>query len=447
MMLTNRFTGRTSYDLPRQVEPQRPRQRQVWRDGRFSRASAVLLADLAALTISATFAVAVAGVQGPPVTDGFVRSPLSQDPLPAFLLASAGVFLFFAGHSHYSRRVPFWTEVRDLLAASLVALMFSGCVGYLLRQDQPRLLPVATWLAFPILAVVARTLVRRWLAATGRWQLRTVLVADPTSARQTMAALQSERQLGYEVVAVIEPRQFEDVPAGRQWPAVMRRHRADLLVLSYAGATAPGRGLVESLVRDRVPFAVMPHLLGLPVLGFDQTRFFSHDTVMFTFRNNLARPLSRFTKVVFDVAAAFVGVVVVAPVLLAVAVLVKLDGGPAMFGHSRIGSGGRPFRCLKFRSMVVDGDRALLARLLATRMPTRQRRNGQRNPQAAQRDPRVTWPSGASCGRNQPGRAAAAAQRAAAGDEPGGATPDRRRSRSRRYGEDIAYYYETRPGI
>ncbi|TIM51390.1 MAG: sugar transferase [Mesorhizobium sp.] len=49
-----------------------------------------------------------------------------------------------------------------------------------------------------------------------------------------------------------------------------------------------------------------------------------------------------------------------------VALLVKFsDGGPIFYGHSRIGRGGRIFPCLKFRTMVQDGERVLAAYLAA----------------------------------------------------------------------------------
>ena len=54
----------------------------------------------------------------------------------------------------------------------------------------------------------------------------------------------------------------------------------------------------------------------------------------------------------------------VSPLLLAIALLVSLDGGPSIFGHRRLGRYGREFSCLKFRTMQVDGDR-VLARTLA----------------------------------------------------------------------------------
>lgn len=65
-------------------------------------------------------------------------------------------------------------------------------------------------------------------------------------------------------------------------------------------------------------------------------------------------------------ALALVALVILLPVMLAVALAVfAQDGGPIVFAHRRIGRGGRYFRCLKFRSMAVDAE-ARLSDLLAS---------------------------------------------------------------------------------
>ena len=80
-----------------------------------------------------------------------------------------------------------------------------------------------------------------------------------------------------------------------------------------------------------------------------------------------ARPLpptGGFLKRLFDIVGALGGLVLLAPLLLMVALLVKLtDGGSVFYGHTRIGHNGNEFKCLKFRTMVVDGDRVLDAHL------------------------------------------------------------------------------------
>ena len=75
--------------------------------------------------------------------------------------------------------------------------------------------------------------------------------------------------------------------------------------------------------------------------------------------------LGLVAKRTLDLIVAILALICVSPLLLAIAILVKLDGGPALYGHMRIGQGGRRFRCLKFRTMVIDADRRLQD-LLAT---------------------------------------------------------------------------------
>jgi lipopolysaccharide/colanic/teichoic acid biosynthesis glycosyltransferase len=59
-------------------------------------------------------------------------------------------------------------------------------------------------------------------------------------------------------------------------------------------------------------------------------------------------------KRMFDFAAALAGLVLLSPILMIVAVAVRTTSrGPAVFIQTRVGRHGRPFRCLKFRTMVI----------------------------------------------------------------------------------------------
>ena len=61
-----------------------------------------------------------------------------------------------------------------------------------------------------------------------------------------------------------------------------------------------------------------------------------------------------------DVAGAFVGLVLLSPVLVASALFIRLDSpGPVLFRQVRRGGRGQPFRMLKFRTMVVDAEQRL----------------------------------------------------------------------------------------
>jgi exopolysaccharide production protein ExoY len=71
-------------------------------------------------------------------------------------------------------------------------------------------------------------------------------------------------------------------------------------------------------------------------------------------------PIGGMIKRGFDILGAAAGLVVLSPLLVMLALLVKLsDGGSILFGHSRIGRNGSVFQCLKFRTMAENGHEVL----------------------------------------------------------------------------------------
>ncbi|KCZ97864.1 sugar transferase [Hyphomonas polymorpha PS728] len=76
-------------------------------------------------------------------------------------------------------------------------------------------------------------------------------------------------------------------------------------------------------------------------------------------------PRNSFTaKRALDIMAASLGLIFVAPLLLIVALMVRLqDGQAAIFSHTRYGQHGRTFKCYKLRSMVPDAAERLQALL------------------------------------------------------------------------------------
>jgi exopolysaccharide biosynthesis polyprenyl glycosylphosphotransferase len=67
-----------------------------------------------------------------------------------------------------------------------------------------------------------------------------------------------------------------------------------------------------------------------------------------------------WAKRTFDVVGAGIGLILLAPVLLVVAIAVKLDSkGPVLFRQIRVGRDSEPFSVLKVRTMVVDAEARL----------------------------------------------------------------------------------------
>lgn len=76
------------------------------------------------------------------------------------------------------------------------------------------------------------------------------------------------------------------------------------------------------------------------------------------YQSGLAHPVAKHVKRGMDIAGATVGLMLLAPLFLVVAALIRLSSpGPVLFGQLRVGRHGRMFRMLKFRSMVVDAEK------------------------------------------------------------------------------------------
>jgi exopolysaccharide production protein ExoY len=68
------------------------------------------------------------------------------------------------------------------------------------------------------------------------------------------------------------------------------------------------------------------------------------------------------SKRFMDLVIATTALALAAPVMILVALLIRMTmGGPTVFSHTRVGRGGKPFRCYKFRSMVCNADEVLKA--------------------------------------------------------------------------------------
>jgi exopolysaccharide biosynthesis polyprenyl glycosylphosphotransferase len=121
---------------------------------------------------------------------------------------------------------------------------------------------------------------------------------------------------------------------------------------------AAGDTLVDAVARAKasgVKVSILPRMF--EVVG-SSVEFDDIDgvTVLGVRRFGLGRSSER-VKRMMDLTCALLGLVVLSPLLALVAVAIKLESrGPVFYRQWRIGRDGRPFRMVKFRSMVQDAD-------------------------------------------------------------------------------------------
>jgi Undecaprenyl-phosphate galactose phosphotransferase WbaP len=335
---------------------------------RLARSASLILADLLGL-LSGFLAGGVVVVlfsqhfTGKSYTDLFLFVDLSSRAT-AFALFGGLLVGWLMHCGHYGMRLPFWTEIRQVLVGCSLALLADGFLQFAMKNDFSRLWLVNSWIVAALAIIVMRQVARTLLSLAGLWRIRALVVGGAAHRAVTTAGLRADWGLGYEVVGEMS---MEDVKAcwGGSWSALCRCHRAETVVLALGEhEMETNADRLAHLALEQIPFTCVQSLRGLPVVSVDAHHIVGHDILMLSGFFPMFRPLSRFTKLAFDYIMALLLLLFSLPLLLLIAASVALDGGTVLYEHTRVGRDGRLFQCLKFRTMMPNATQ-VLAEILA----------------------------------------------------------------------------------
>ncbi len=352
---------------------------------------AYLVTDLMAITIGFFMAWALVSALNITLLARPVL-PLFRDSgdlmrIAQFALVGSGVVLWFQHSNHYRMRLTFWDEARKIVSALGFAMMADGFLQFASKADMSRLWLVGTWVIAAFVIIGFRALVRQQLAQAGLFEVGVLLIGNGPTAQATRTAIESERSMGYRVVASIKNLPSTYLQSGRSWESLCASHGADYVILALDGNDIEASEKpVAQLVRESVPYSVVPPVRLMPVKGPVTQYFFNHDVMLMTRNDGLDQIIPRLLKRSIDIAVCGSAVMLLSPLFLMFGIMVRRDGGPAMYGSWRVGRGGRTFSCLKFRSMVVNSD-AVLKKYLAEHPEARAEWETYRK---LKQDPRVT---------------------------------------------------------
>jgi exopolysaccharide biosynthesis polyprenyl glycosylphosphotransferase len=196
-----------------------------------------------------------------------------------------------------------------------------------------------------------------------------IIAGTPSHVDEVARVLRRETWLGYDVVGALVPAGLGAIETGAGVPVLGTPDRllqaieateADIIFVAGGAldSAAQLRQIAWDLEDRDVQVVVAPSVTdisaervrvrpvgGLPLMHIDKPR-----TVH----------ASRAGKRFFDISGSLVLLLLFAPLILVSAIRIKLhDRGPVFFKQERTGRDGTTFRCLKFRSMVVDAEARL----------------------------------------------------------------------------------------
>ncbi|MDD4617272.1 MAG: undecaprenyl-phosphate galactose phosphotransferase WbaP [Alphaproteobacteria bacterium] len=320
----------------------------------------VLVVDIAAIALSylgGVLFVAVRALMEGGEVRGRLLDTITLQSLAVFFAIGGTLILWLDSQGHYRQRLPYWESVGHVLAATSIGFFASGFIEFASHNNKSRLWIVFCWLLFAFISLMGRTMVRRHLAKAGVWNLPAVLIGEGATATAALRVLSRDRHLGFTILDQLPPSVLANMRKTRAWKQLLMMHDAHYVFLALEGSDIERySAALKFLPRARVPCSIVPPWLGLPSSTMTPHHFIMNDVMMLHDTNRLKLPLPRFLKRVVDLSLSGLAIIGLAPLFIAVALIVRRDGGPAFFRQPRVGQGGKLFLCYKFRSMRIDAE-------------------------------------------------------------------------------------------
>ena len=221
------------------------------------------------------------------------------------------------------------------------------------------------WATAIVAVTTARAAARAFCRRRLAYVQNTIVVGAGTVGQLVARKLLQHREYGANVVGLVDVRPRGRLPGLEQLPLlgrpaelreIVRRYSVERVVFAFSEEPSEQTVAVVRSIKDMdVQIDIVPRLFelvgptadiftveGIPLVGLPPLRL-----------SRRAQALKR----ALDLVVAFVGLVLLAPVLALVALLVRLDSpGPILFWQARIGAGGRVFRMAKFRTMCREAE-------------------------------------------------------------------------------------------
>lgn len=345
---------------------------------RFAFVASLIAIDLAVMLLSLTVSLVINGAAFDAIGDVM--------PFWLFLILFSLIWLLclaFAGTYHRHVMADGYELYAKIINASLLTIISYCSLAFIFKLALPRTaLIIAPVIAF-FLDIIARWQMRQALhrhRSKGSCKYRTVVIGSSDGINKALQTMRNCMNWGYEPVAVCP---IEADPASKDAYVVTSYTPANiegsskLKVIPFNSAfprICESLGVQEVYVADVLSRdSEMLHGLSLAVesLGMELALAVSLADVSghrLYLRNTTEQPvllasLPQYTgaanviKRLLDIIGSLCALIISSPILLGVAIAIKLDdGGPVFFSQTRIGLHGKPFKMYKFRSMVTNAE-------------------------------------------------------------------------------------------
>lgn len=280
------------------------------------------------------------------------------------------LFTYWAEGLYGAKRRRSWLSEVYVIARGAVTSVAALYVLSLLQRAvlYSRLIFGYAGLAVVVLLAMARAVeaaIRNYLRKRGYGIQRLLIVGAGEIGRTIMRNIVAQPELGYQVVGFVDDKpergnkdigRFKGLGGTDNIPQVIKDYKVDsvvitlpwlyhrkiLSIMAQCERAQVGVKIVPDLFQMSLSQVDIDDLNGIPLIGI---------------KTGTIRGWNLAFKRAMDVIIASLTLVLLSPLMLLIAILIKLDSpGPVVFKQTRVGRGGRPFTVYKFRTMHEGAD-------------------------------------------------------------------------------------------
>ncbi len=285
-----------------------------------------------------------------------------------FALSLACVMWFWVRLRHYTYRKPFWFELKEILRTIAIFAVIDLAIMALSKLYVSRYVWLFTWSSTLVLLPLGRFAAKKILMRLNLWTKQSIIIGTGKNAEDAYKAINSERYMGFDVqyffsASSPHPKQLFGIPVihdeNQLWKTTDPNNTQYFVAVEYEEDRQREYWIKSLATHHCRAVSVIPTTRGIPLNSTDMSFIFSHEVLILRVNNNLTKRSSRTLKRCFDIAGSLSIMLLLSPLLATLCFLIMRDGGSPIYGHERVGRNGRKFKCLKFRSMVLNSKEAL----------------------------------------------------------------------------------------
>ena len=284
--------------------------------------------------------------------------------------------LVIAYEGLYTKRMPFWDEVRVLTKAVTVAVIVIfavtslGKLTYNISRLTFILLYMCSIAVFPFMRLAGKKMLYRMNV----WKENLIIIGAGRAGKEIARGMDSEGHLGYNIIGFLdddpdkigrtiminnkELKVFGKVKNFRKFLSLMNISTVIIAIPSFTVEDLSK--LTENVQKYARRVLLVPDLKGIALVNTELENLSAQQMFMLKINNNMKSDFNKFVKKSFDVVFSILFLPFLFVMVVIFGILIRADSRGAVFlRQDRIGKGGKVFKCVKFRTMFQNADEIL----------------------------------------------------------------------------------------